>query len=94
LKKDNLGKIIDIQIAKLNNRLKDNNIQLTLSQNAVNYFIEHGYDETFGARPLRRLLQKEIENKLAEAILNGHITDGSAVTIDTRDSKIVLLSRK
>jgi ATP-dependent Clp protease ATP-binding subunit ClpB len=94
LKKDNLGKIIDIQIAKLNNRLKDNNIQITLSTKAVDYFVEHGYDEIFGARPLRRLLQKEIENKLAEAILNGHVVDGSSVTVDVRDDKIVLLSKK
>jgi ATP-dependent Clp protease ATP-binding subunit ClpA len=66
----------------LRERLKDRAITLSLSPQALDKIIEEGYDPVFGARPLKRVIQRRIENKLAQMILEGKISEGSQVEID------------
>lgn len=80
LNKKQVGAILDLQIADLNSRLSENGISLSLKPSARSYLVEHGYDPAMGARPMRRLLQKEIEDPLSVMILEGrHAFSGDAV---------------
>ncbi|MDR1949058.1 MAG: ATP-dependent chaperone ClpB [Spirochaetaceae bacterium] len=83
LGKDEIGKILDIQLKRLSARLADRKISLSLTRAAKDLLAERGYDPLFGARPLKRTIQAELENPLAKAIIAGTITDGDAVTADT-----------
>jgi len=82
LQKEEIKKIIEIQIKLLSTRLKDRGISLCLSEEAKNKLIEEGYDPVFGARPLKRVIERNIQNHLAKMILKGLITDGSTVKVD------------
>ena len=62
--------------------LKDQNITLKWSKKLVDYLVENGYSDEYGARPLRRLIQKEIENKVADKIILGEINEGDTVSLD------------
>jgi ATP-dependent Clp protease ATP-binding subunit ClpC len=77
LVKDNIYGIIDIQLARLSKRLKINQMKLELDSKSKDFLVEKGYDEKYGARPLRRALQKYIEDELAEEILKGAIKGAS-----------------
>ncbi|MDR1148170.1 MAG: ATP-dependent chaperone ClpB [Spirochaetaceae bacterium] len=79
LDKSEIGKIVDIQLERLKERLAERKITLELTDMAKNLIIERGYDPLFGARPLKRTIQSEIENPLAKAIIAGKIKDGSIV---------------
>ena len=80
---EQIRRIVDIQYARIEALARQNqNLSLTLSDAARDRLAEHGYDPTFGARPLKRVLQQEIANKLAEEILAGRIADGDRVHID------------
>lgn len=81
LQKEDIRQIIDIQLTHLENRLGDKHIHLTLDEKAKDWLVENGYDQEFGARPLKRLIQQEIENKLALKILEGAVQDNQTVTI-------------
>ncbi len=81
LTKEDLLKIVDIQIRYLQKRLDAKHITVNFTQEAKEYLAEKGYDETYGARPLKRLIQKEVENPLALKILAGEIKENSTVTI-------------
>jgi ATP-dependent Clp protease ATP-binding subunit ClpB len=81
LSKDDLRQIVDIQFAVLADRLSSRRIQLDLSGEAADWLAEHGYDPSFGARPLKRLMQKEIADRLALQLLEGRFSDGDAVQI-------------
>ncbi|MCM8818524.1 MAG: ATP-dependent chaperone ClpB [Candidatus Omnitrophica bacterium] len=85
LKKEDILKIVDIQISYLQKRLEDKKIKIELTQNAKQYIAEKGYDENFGARPLKRLIQKELENPLAIKILSGNFKEGDTIIIDFKD---------
>ncbi|MCM8806833.1 MAG: ATP-dependent chaperone ClpB [Candidatus Omnitrophica bacterium] len=85
LKKEDILKIVDIQISYLQNRLNDKKIKIELTEQGKNYLAEKGYDENFGARPLKRLIQKEIENPLAIKILSGEFKEGDKIIIDVKD---------
>ncbi|UCG31598.1 MAG: AAA family ATPase, partial [Phycisphaerales bacterium] len=82
LSKEDLAGIVGIQIALLRKRLADRRIGLELTERAKNKLVVDGYDAVYGARPLKRLIQKEIENPLARRILGGDITDGQTVQLD------------
>jgi len=82
LSKDDLRSIVDIQIRILEGRLADRNVTIELTDAAKNLLGELGYDPTFGARPLKRLVQQKIENVLAGKILAGDITDGNHITVN------------
>ncbi|MCM8830455.1 MAG: AAA family ATPase, partial [Candidatus Omnitrophica bacterium] len=85
LKKEDLLKIVDIQIGYLQHRLEQKKIKISFSDAAKNYLAEKGYDEIYGARPLKRLIQREIENPLALKVLSGEVKEGDGVLVDTKD---------
>jgi len=78
----NLAKIIDIQLEHLRERLRDRKIVLTISAEAKSYLVKLGYDPAYGARPLKRVLQKELETALGKSLLKGDIRDGTTVMVE------------
>jgi ATP-dependent Clp protease ATP-binding subunit ClpB len=89
LSKDDLVKIVDIQIRELAKRLDDVGIKLEISQAASEYLAEKGYDPNYGARPLKRLIVKEIETPLSRRIMSEELLPGDTVLIDCHDKEIV-----
>ena len=82
--------IVDIQINRLRPRLDERHITLLLSDPARELLANMGYDPQFGARPLKRIIQKEVENRIARALLDGTVQDGDTVEIDVREGKLTL----
>ncbi len=82
LEKEHINKIIDIELDKLLLRIKDLGYILKLSKNAKNYIAEKGFDKQYGARPLKRAIQKYIEDALAEEIITSHVESGDKIIID------------
>ncbi|AQP51189.1 ATP-dependent chaperone ClpB [Tessaracoccus flavescens] len=82
LSPEDLGKIVEIQIDKLNRRLADRRITLVVTEAAKKWLAEVGFDPVYGARPLRRLVQNTIEDQLARAMLAGEVHEGQTVTFD------------
>jgi ATP-dependent Clp protease ATP-binding subunit ClpB len=79
---DDIGSIVDIQLDRLRRRLADRRLALEVSDSARMWLSRHGYDPVYGARPLRRLIQAEIGDQLARALLGGEIRDGDTVVVD------------
>jgi ATP-dependent Clp protease ATP-binding subunit ClpB len=79
---EDLTQIVDLQVHQLANRLHDRRITLDVTEAAKEWLALTGYDPTFGARPLRRLIQKEIGDRLAKALLSGEVRDGGTVKVD------------
>lgn len=86
---DQLGKIVMIQIEKLLKRLEQRNVKLELSDRAVRLLAEKGYDPVYGARPLKRAIQKYIENPLAVEILKGKFTENTIIKADAKGDDII-----
>jgi ATP-dependent Clp protease ATP-binding subunit ClpB len=82
LDRSHLQRIVDIQIDLLKKRLADRNIELEVSDRAKSYLAQKGYDPVYGARPLKRLIQREIENELALKLLDGTFQDGDVIRVD------------
>jgi len=82
LTRDELRKIVSIQIRGLQKRLEERKISLELTEKATDYFAERGYDPSYGARPLKRLVQHELETALARKILAGEVRDGCRIVVD------------
>jgi ATP-dependent Clp protease ATP-binding subunit ClpB len=82
LSKEELGSIVDLQIDRLMERLEQRRLTLGVTPRARLWLAENGYDPVYGARPLRRLMQKEIDDKLANLLLAGEVADGSLVRVD------------
>ncbi|WP_156761412.1 ATP-dependent Clp protease ATP-binding subunit [Microbacterium karelineae] len=82
LSEDELAQIVELQVDLLQRRLSDRRLTLAVTPDARAWLAERGYDPAFGARPLRRLIQKEIQDRLARGILAGHIHDGDTVRVD------------
>jgi ATP-dependent Clp protease ATP-binding subunit ClpB len=89
LEKEQIGKIVDIQMQHLTKRLAEQNIELVLTDSARDLMASQGYDPVYGARPLKRVIQRQIENPLAMEILEGHITDGARITAEAQGERIV-----
>ncbi len=89
LSQEQLGEIVDIQVERLARRLAEKNIDLVLSQSAKAFVTEKGYDPVYGARPLKRVIQKLIENELSLEILNGNIREGDRVSAERKGDRIV-----
>ncbi|MFN3270120.1 MAG: ATP-dependent Clp protease ATP-binding subunit, partial [Candidatus Kapaibacteriota bacterium] len=87
LTKEHIYQIIDIQLEELRKRLKDQELTLELSQEAKDFLVEKGYDEKFGARPLKRALMQYVEDELAEVLLAGRVKRGSKIVAYLDDSK-------
>jgi ATP-dependent Clp protease ATP-binding subunit ClpB len=85
LAREHLAEIVDIQVAHLAARLAERKLTLTLSEAARAYLADRGYDPIYGARPLKRLIQREIENELAKHLLDGTFRDGDALEVDVED---------
>ena len=92
LTKDNITGIIDLMIADLNKRLTDREVTIKLTSAAKDYIVENGYDPMYGARPLRRYLQKTVETLSAKLILSGNVNAGDEIVIDV-DSAEGLVAR-
>lgn len=82
LSMEELGSIVDLQVDRLTERLEQRRLTLGVTPAARLWLAEHGYDPVYGARPLRRLMQKEIDDRLANLILAGEVADGSVVRVD------------
>ena len=83
LTKENIGHIVDLMVADVNRRLADKELKVQLTEAAKAYVTDHGYDPAYGARPLRRYLQKHVETLAARIILEGSISEGQTIVIDT-----------
>ena len=86
LTRENLGEIVDLLVASLESRLRERRIGLTVTEPARGWLARVGYDPAFGARPLRRLIQREIGDRLAKMLLGGDVQDGQNVTVDINES--------
>ena len=90
LKPEHMGAIVDIQMKRLQGWLKDKQIVLELSDEARTWLGEQGYDPSYGARPLKRVIQKNVQDELAREILAGRIEDGQKIKVDVIKGKIKL----
>ena len=88
LTKLQLAQIASIMINKLNAKLKERNLEIKLTENAVNYLIDNGSDTEYGARPLRRLIEQKIEDQIADDLLKGNIQDNSKIIVDATDGNL------
>ncbi|MDG2063569.1 MAG: AAA family ATPase, partial [SAR324 cluster bacterium] len=88
LLQEHMSGIIKIQLERLKKRLHERNISLCLTEKAIEFLAEVGYDPVYGARPLKRAIQKELETELARAILSGEIQEGQEVTANVSNGKI------
>ncbi len=88
LSKEDIAEIVKIQIDKTIKMLKDQGVKLNILSSAMDYLVNNGYSEEYGARPLKRLIQKEIENKLSEMIISDEIVSGNEVEIGVLDGKL------
>jgi len=85
LKSEHIRRIVDIQLGLLQRRLDARHIELHLTDDAKDHLVRVGYEPDYGARPLKRAIQRELENRLAKALLEGRIKDGQSVLV--RDSR-------
>ena len=90
LSKDQLRKIVDIQLSQLERRLAERQIRLEVSDDAKDLLAEEGFDVVYGARPLKRVIQKRLSDALAMKLLAGDYSDGDTITVDAHDGEIVL----
>ena len=89
LSKDNISGIVDLLMADLNSRLADREITIKLTESAKQHIIDQGYDQVYGARPLKRYLQKNVETLVARMILAGSVSTQSAIVIDYDGTALV-----
>jgi len=88
LNKEQIRQIVTLELNKVQKRLAEHNITLEVTEAARDYLAEKGYDPDYGARPLRRLVQSEVEDALSDALLLGTIRDNSRVRIDYQEGKL------
>lgn len=88
LTKDNISHIIDLQVADLNRRLSDQQLRIELTPEARDFVTENGYDPTYGARPLKRYIQKNVETLSARLILSGKVHEGDTILLDVEDGHL------
>jgi ATP-dependent Clp protease ATP-binding subunit ClpB len=81
---------VDLLLADLNKRLADRRVTVVLDAKAKEWAAEKGYDPVFGARPLKRFLQRHIETKLARALISGEVAEGSDVKFSVKDDELVM----
>ena len=90
LSRDELADIVHLQVRALGTRLRDRRITLEVTDAATAWLAEQGFDPAYGARPLRRLVQREIGDRLATALLAGSVRDGDTVTVDRGEDGLTL----
>lgn len=94
LKREEMGAIVDIQLKRLISLLSERKITLDLDEDARNWLANKGYDPVYGARPLKRVIQKFVQDPLAEQILSGQVPDGSTVTITSGSDRLLFRSKQ
>ncbi|MBB3463397.1 ATP-dependent chaperone ClpB [Rhizobium sp. BK377] len=94
LKREEMGAIVDIQLKRLVSLLSERKIVLDLDEDARNWLANKGYDPVYGARPLKRVIQKFVQDPLAEQILSGQVPDGSTVTITGGSDRLLFRSKQ
>ncbi len=88
LNKDNVNEIVKIQLLKLRNRLKEKNINIEFTENLIKHIANIGYDEIYGARPVKRAIKNYIENEIAKLIISGKIGENKTILIDFKEDNI------
>jgi ATP-dependent Clp protease ATP-binding subunit ClpC len=94
LNREHLREILELMLKEVQVQLDEQNITLQMTDRARNFLIEEGYDEKYGARPLRRTLQRLVEDPLSIDILKGRFKQGSTIVVDTKENKIAFRSKK
>lgn len=90
LTKENVSEIAQKMLQRVENTLKDKNITLSVTQAALEWLVDKGYDTEYGARPLRRVIEQYVEDEIAESIIDGKITENSTVRVDSDGNGIIL----
>lgn len=93
LKPEHMGAIVDIQMSRLQGWLKDRNISIEVTDAARTWLGEQGYDPSYGARPLKRVIQKNVQDELARMVLAGNLHDGQTVTVNSNKGRIELSAK-
>jgi ATP-dependent Clp protease ATP-binding subunit ClpB len=88
LTQEQIGAIVELQLARLRARLAERRIELELTDAAKEALAEAGWDPAYGARPLKRAIQRQLENPLALRLLEGEIADGDTIGVDARDGEL------
>ena len=90
LRRDDIAKIVDIQLEFIQKRLETHKIKIDIGSAAKDYLIKEGFSAEFGARPLKRLMQKVILDKLADKIIRGELKDGGKVKVNFKADSLVI----
>ncbi len=90
LQQNQITKIVDLLLEKLAQRLQDKQLSLNVTSNAKDFIVKNGYDEAYGARPLKRFIQDTVETAVARKLLSDNLTAGSTITVDAVDDQIVV----
>lgn len=90
LNEDELGQIVELLVDQVKARINEQGLELELTENAKKQIIKEGYDPAFGARPLKRAIQRTIEDKVSEEILKGNIKTGDKVLVDIEEDHVVV----
>ncbi|MBP5294323.1 MAG: type VI secretion system ATPase TssH, partial [Lachnospiraceae bacterium] len=94
LSRSDIGAIVKLMVADVNKRLAAKDIKVDLTEKALAYIAENGYDPQFGARPLKRYLQKHVETEAARIILQGNLSEGSRIVFSVSDGQLSAEVRK
>lgn len=94
LTKEEIKKIVLLQLEHLNRRLHERDISLELSESAVNYIVDSGFDPAYGARPLKRFIQNNIETAVARSIIAGNILDHSVIAVDYQNNQLTIATKE
>jgi len=94
LGKEELTQILDLELAKVEKRLAQRDLHLELDESARDLLRDHGYDPAYGARPMRRAVEKHLEDPMAEEIIRGNLREGARVAISAKDGKLVFTQKK
>jgi ATP-dependent Clp protease ATP-binding subunit ClpB len=90
LTRSNMDKIVEIQIGRLQKLLSDRKVEIHLDKRALEWLAQAGYDPVYGARPLKRVIQRRLQDPLAQLILEGKIPDGSKIRVSTGKSGLTI----
>jgi ATP-dependent Clp protease ATP-binding subunit ClpB len=94
LRIEQLERIVDLQIDSVRRRLADRRLELELTEDAKVFIAREAYDPVYGARPLRRFIQREVETRIGRALIAGDIVDGSTIVVEVADGELVISWRR
>jgi len=89
LTREEIRKVVELQIRNVQNALEKNNIKLTVTKRAVDRIADTGYDPQFGARPIKRVIQRDLLNELSKMILDGKVDRDSVIVVDEKNGRLV-----